>query len=75
MRTEWAILIISALTDLIISTGTALSAAMVATGEARLPNDAVIILSLVGGLVAAARTIQQALKATPEGIEKLKGGQ
>ena len=73
MRTEWAILIISALTDLIISTGTALSAAMVATGEARLPNDAVIILSLVGGLVAAARTIQQALKATPETIAKLKG--
>ena len=73
MKTEWAILLISAITDFIISTGTALSAAMVATGEARLPNDAVLVLALVGGLVAAARTIQQTLKATPESIEKLKG--
>lgn len=75
MKTEWAILIISALTDLIINTGTAITSAMVATGSAQIPNDAVIVLSLVGGIVAAARTIQQALKATPEGIEKLKGGQ
>ena len=73
MKTAWAVLIISALTDFVISTGTALSAAMVATGEARLPADAVIVLSLVGGVVAAARTIQQALKATPQSVNELKG--
>ena len=75
MKSEWAVLIISALTDMIISTGTALTAAMVATGEARIPNEAVIVLAAIGGIVAAARTIQQALKTTPESTAKLKGEQ
>ena len=73
MKSEWVALVISALTDFIISAGTALTSAMVATGEAHVPSEAVLILALVGGLVAGARTIQQALKSTPEGIARLKG--
>ncbi len=75
MRFEWAILMVSALTDFVISAGTGLTAAMLATGEAHIPNEAVLLLSMVGGLVAAARTIQQALKAAPDSAAKLKGGE
>lgn len=73
MKTAWTVLIISALTDMIINIGTSLAAAMVATGSATMPSDAVILLSVIGGLVAAARTIQQALKATPETQAALRG--
>ena len=73
MRTAWAILLISAFTDFIINAGTSITAAMVATGSAALPDKAVIILAAIGGVVAASRTIQQALKTTPETAAALKG--
>ena len=74
MKTEWLILLISAGTDALISFGTAVSAAMVTQGSVAMPSRAVLLLATVGGLVAAARTIQQALKATPSTIAGLRGG-
>lgn len=73
MKTAWAILLISALTDFIITGATAITSAMVATGSAEIPSKAVVILAVLGGLVAAARTIQQALKATAETSAALRG--
>jgi hypothetical protein len=69
MKTAWAILLISAFTDFIVSAGTSLTSAMVATGKAEMPARAVIVLALLGGLVQLARTIQGALKSdqTPAG--------
>lgn len=73
MKIAWTILIISALTDFLITVGTSLSTAMVATGSAAMPNKAVVMLSLIGGIVAAARTIQQTLKTTPDTHAALRG--
>jgi len=73
MKIEWTILLISAFTDMIITAGTALTTAMVATGSAQSPGTAVLILAIVGGLVAGARTVQQALKITPETSAGLRG--
>lgn len=75
MKTAWFVLLISAFTDFIITAATSLTAAMVASGSAELPNRAVIVLSILGGLIAAGRTIQQALKSTPETVTALRGGQ
>ena len=63
MKTAWTILVISAFTDLVINSGTALMAAMVATKEVTMPSGPVWLLAAVGGIVSAARTVQQALKA------------
>ena len=63
MSKEWTILLISGATDFIILTGTSLTAAMMAKGDAQLPTWPVILLSVIGGIVAFARTIQQSLKA------------
>lgn len=73
MRTAWIVLLISALTDFVINAGTSVMAAMVATGAASVPSKAVLLLSVLGGLVSMSRTIQQALKATPETAAALKG--
>jgi len=73
MKIAWAILIVTALTDATITFGTALTTAMVANGQAVIPNTAVLVLAGIGALVAAARTIQQALKATPQISKDLKG--
>lgn len=62
MSKEWLILIVSALTDALISMGTSLTTAMVTQGSVSMPGKAVLLLSLIGGVVAAARTVQQALK-------------
>ena len=62
MNKQWVILAVSAGTDFIIASGTALTAAMVAKGDAMLPSWPVIILSAVGGLIAFARTLQQSLR-------------
>lgn len=74
MRIAWAILLISALTDFVIAGGTGLTAAMVATKEVQMPSSAVWLLSGIGGLIAAARTVQQALKAaeSPQTVENLR---
>ena len=73
MKLAWIALTISALTDAIITTGTALTSAMVAMGTAEFPSKAVVVLALLGGLIAFARTIQQALKVTPETTAAIKG--
>lgn len=73
MKIAWLVLIISAFTDLVITGGTALGTAMVATGTAQIPSTPVILLAFLGGLVSAARTVQQALKATPETQAALRG--
>jgi hypothetical protein len=72
MGREWLALTITAITDFIINAGTALTAAMVATGDAQMPNVAVTVLAIISGIVAGARTVQQALKMTPEGVAQLK---
>lgn len=73
MKIAWLTLIISAVTDFIITAATALTTAMVSTGTAELPGKAVLLLALLGGVVSGARTVQQALKATPENTAALKG--
>jgi hypothetical protein len=72
MNSARFILLITALTDFIINAGTALGTAMVAQGNAQIPSAAVIILAVIGGTVAAARTVQQALKVTPETMAGLR---
>lgn len=62
MSKQWVILLVSAGTDFVIASGTALTAAMVAKGDAMLPSWPVIILSVTGGLIAFARTVQQNLR-------------
>jgi len=73
VKIAWLVLVISAMTDFVITAATALTSAMVAMGNAEMPSRAVILLALLGGLVAFSRTVQQALKATPETSAALKG--
>jgi hypothetical protein len=73
MKVAWLVLLISAFTDFVITAGSGLTAAMVAKGEPAMPSEAVWLITAVAGIVSAARTIQQALKATPETIQSLKG--
>lgn len=73
MKFAWIILLISALTDFVVTAATGVITAMTATGSAALPNRATIVLCSLGGAVAAMRTIQQALKATPETAAALRG--
>ncbi len=72
MRDTWIIVLISAFTDSIILMGTSLSAAMVSMGSPELPSRAVLMLTGIGGLVAFARTIQQALKSEQITLDKTK---
>src|SRR5262245_48447314 len=62
MKIAWTVLLITAFTDFIIASGTGLTTAMVESRTVGLPSANAIILSIVGGLVVAARTVQQALK-------------
>ncbi len=64
LTTQWTILAVSALTDGVITGGTAIMTAMVGAGSTAMPGKAVILLAVIGGVVAAARTVQQALKAS-----------
>ena len=75
MKIAWIIVLISAFTDFVITMGTGLSAAMVATDSAAMPSGASVLLCVIGGLVQAARTVQQALKATPETAAALRGSE
>lgn len=65
-RIAWTIVLVSALTDFLIAGGGAYTSAVVAFPEQKF-NKEQVILFLILGLVAASRTVQQALKATPEG--------
>lgn len=73
MRVAWTILLISALTDFIITMATGLTAAMLTTGTAMMPSKATWLVCMLGGAMQAARTIQGALKSTPETAAALKG--
>ena len=57
----WITLVISFITDFIISAGGAVSTAMVATGSTALPTKATAVFAVVTGLVAASRRIQALL--------------
>lgn len=73
MKIAWVIVIVSALTDFVITLATGLTAAMLATGSATMPNKATWLICVLGGAVQGARTVQQALKATPETSAALRG--
>lgn len=73
MRYAWIILLISAITDFGISAIPIVLAAMMATGMAAIPSRAIVILALLTGGLSGLRTIQGALKTTPETAAALKG--
>ena len=75
MKSAWIILVISALTDFGIVVAAGLVSAMMATGQATMPNQSIVVLNLLIGLGAFLRTIQQALKNTPETAAVLKGSE
>ena len=70
MKKAWIILAISAFTDFIITAATAYIASSQSGNEI---NNQTIIITLLGGLIAASRTVQQALKSTPETVAALMG--
>ena len=72
MKIAWAILLITALTDFLITGGTAIMTVMSETKNG-LPGMSAWIAAGIGGLIVAARTVQQALKATPATTADLKG--
>lgn len=63
MKIAWIVVLISALTDFIITFSTALMTAMSVSEVVGLPDRPTLLLAGLGGLVVAMRTIQQALKA------------
>lgn len=61
----WVTILISCISDFVISAGGALTAAMVATGGATImPSKAVALVAIITGAIAAARRVQ-ALMAVP----------
>src|SRR5438309_1950744 len=73
MKVAWTILLISVVTDFVIAFGTALSAAMVVNQVVGMPSTPAVLISALGGLMVASRTIQQALKSTPIFTANLMG--
>ncbi len=74
MKKAWIVLIISALTDAFLLVAGGVTSAMAATGVISMPSKPVVLINLLFGWMAFARTIQQALKATPETSAALMGG-
>lgn len=72
MKIAWLILAITAFTDFVIAFGTGLLVGNAATG-ATYPSGPTMVYSAIGALVVSSRTVQQALKATPEQTAALKG--
>jgi len=62
---KYASLAISALTAFIVTFGTSLTTAMMATGTAQLPSAAVLAAAGIGALTTAARDVQKWLSAPP----------
>lgn len=60
MRIAWTILLISALTDGLVAAGGAIAAA--STETSWVPGKGAMVVAILTGVVAGARTIQQALK-------------
>lgn len=73
MKIAWFNLFVSAFTDFGITAATSIVTVMVAMGDAQLPSKAAVLVALLGAFVSALRTVQQALKATPEVTAALKG--
>jgi hypothetical protein len=73
LKLAWFILLVSAVTDFVISAATSLISVMLATGSPQMPEPAVWVIVTAGGLVAAARTIQQGLKETALETATLRG--
>lgn len=73
MKVAWAVLLISAFTDFVITAGGSIVTAITTMTTPDWPPRYVFLIAIMLGLVAAARTIQQALKATPETTALLKG--
>ncbi len=73
MKSEWFILIMSALTDAAISAASAIIAVMTATGSPQMPSAESLVIIGLGALVAMGRTIQQALKSTAATTAALRG--
>ena len=62
MNLVWTVLLISALTDVLITFGTGLMVGNAATG-ATYPTGPTVLYSGIGALVVGARTVQQGMKA------------
>ncbi len=74
MKRAWIVLLISAMTDALLLVTGGVSSAMAATGVVSMPSKPVVVINLLFGAAAFFRTIQQALKATPETSAALTGG-
>lgn len=78
MKTAWAIVLGTALTDFALTAVSSLVAAMTESGSGELPGMKTLIVACAGGLLVALRTIQAALKAssgiTPVITGPQKGG-
>lgn len=61
MKIAWAILLISAATDFIIAAGAALTAGG-AEAPSGVPGKGALLVAVIAGVLAMARTIQAALK-------------
>ena len=61
----WVILVISAVTDFLISGGGVLTGAMVANGAVTWPTPAVWLFATIIGLVAAGKEMRAVLKLGP----------
>ena len=64
MNSQYVTLIVSFVTDFIITAGTGVAGAMAATKVVEIPNRAVVALAVLMGIVSAARRVQ-ALLAPP----------
>lgn len=73
MKIAWFNLLVSAFTDFGITAATSIITVMVSMGDAQLPSTPALIVALLGAFASALRTVQQALKATPEQTAALKG--
>jgi len=77
MKSAWLVLLISAFTDFVITAATAsitvISAIAVNPDWGAHVSWAMFIAPVLGGVIAGARTVQQALKASPETTAQLKG--
>lgn len=65
----WFIVLVSSLTDFMVAATTGLTTAMTASGSGDMPSKGTLLLCGLGGLLAAARSVQNSLKTTIVGGE------
>lgn len=61
----WATIVVSCISDFVISAGGAVMAAMVGTGSTDMPSKAACLVAVLTGAVAAARRVQALLQVPP----------